>query len=50
LDVLDSVAGIYGHRYTVLSGGITITTYVPALTSASAEINKAAAAASKIAR
>ena len=49
LDVLDASAGIYGHRYTVLSGGITFTTYLPSLTSASALINKAAAAAAKIA-
>jgi basic membrane protein A len=49
LDVLDPNAGIYGHRYSVLSGGITFTTYLPALTSASATINKAAVAASKIA-
>lgn len=48
LDVLDANAGIYGHRYTVLSGGISFTTYLPALTSASAEINKAAAQAAKI--
>ena len=49
LDVLDANAGIYGHRYTVLGGGITFTTYLPALTAASATINKAAATASKIA-
>lgn len=48
LDVLDSVAGIYGHRYTVLGGGITLTTYLPALTAATAEINKAAANAAKL--
>ena len=49
LDVLDSDAGIYGHRYTVLSGGITFTTYLPALTSASGLINKAAGQASRLA-
>ena len=49
LDVLDADAGIYGHRYTVIGGGITFTTYLPALTAASASINKAAATASKIA-
>jgi len=49
LDVLDARAGIYGHRYTVLSGGVTFTTYLPALTSATAEINRAAITASKIA-
>jgi basic membrane protein A len=49
LDVLDPSVGIYGHRYTVLSGGITFTTYLPALTSASSSINRAAVAASKIA-
>jgi basic membrane protein A len=49
LDVLDGNAGIYGHRYTVVGGGITFTTYLPALTAASAAINKAAATASKIA-
>jgi basic membrane protein A len=48
LDVLDSVAGIYGHRYTLLSGGITFTTYLPALTGVTADINKVAATASKI--
>ena len=48
-DVLDADVGIYGHRYTVLDGGITFTTYLPALTAASATINKAAATASKIA-
>ena len=48
LDVLDEIVGIYGHRYTVLEGGITFTTYLPALTAASASINKAAIAASKI--
>ena len=48
LDVLDETVGIYGHRYTVLEGGITFTTYLPALTAASASINKAALAASKI--
>jgi len=48
LDVLDGAAGIYGHRYTVLSGGITFTTYLPALTSATSLINQAAAQASKI--
>jgi len=49
LDVLDADAGIYGYRYTVIGGGITFTTYLPALTAASASINKAAATASKIA-
>ena len=49
LDVLDGNAGIYGHRYTVVGGGITFTTYLPAVTAASAAINKAAATASKIA-
>jgi basic membrane protein A len=49
LDVLDGDAGIYGHRYTVVEGGITFTTYLPALTAATAAINKAAATASKIA-
>jgi basic membrane protein A len=48
LDVLDASAGIYGHRYTVVGGGITFTTYLPALTAASAAINKAAVTASKI--
>jgi basic membrane protein A len=49
LDVLDANAGIYGHRYTVLSSGITLTTYLPSLTTASAEINKAALQAAKLA-
>lgn len=48
LDVLDANAGIYGHRYTVIGGGISFRTYLPTLTAASASINKAAAAASKI--
>lgn len=48
LDVLDADAGIYGHRYTVIGGGITFTTYLPALTAATASINKAAVNASKI--
>jgi basic membrane protein A len=48
LDVLDAAAGIYGHRYTVVGGGITFTTYLPALTAASAAINRAAVTASKI--
>ena len=48
LDVLDASAGIYGHRYTVVGGGITFTTYLPSLTAASAAINKAAVVASKI--
>lgn len=48
LDVLNAEAGIYGQRYTVVGGGITFTTYLPALTAASVSINKAAAAASKI--
>ena len=49
LDVLDASAGIYGHRYTVLGGGITFTTYLPSLSAASSSINKAAANAAKIA-
>jgi basic membrane protein A len=49
LDVLDADAGIYGHRYTVIGGGVTFTTYLPALTAATALINKAAVTASKIA-
>ena len=49
LDVLDPQAGIYGHRYTVVGGGITFTTYLPALTSAAASINRAGLIASKIA-
>ena len=48
LDVLDANAGIYGHRYTVLGGGISFTTYLPALTALTSEINKAAAQAAKI--
>ena len=50
LDAIDEVAGIYGHRYTVLGGGITFTTYLPALTGVTSEINKAAQTASKITR
>lgn len=48
LDVLDADAGIYGHRYTVIDGGVTFTTYLPALTAMTASINKAAAVAAKI--
>jgi basic membrane protein A len=48
LDVIDGAAGIYGHRYTVLGGGISFTTYLPALVSATAQINQAAAQAAKI--
>lgn len=48
LDVLDPSAGIYGHRYTVVGGGITFTTYLPALTAAATAINKAAAVASSL--
>jgi basic membrane protein A len=50
LDSLNGEAGIYGRRYSVLGGGITFTTYLPALTAATAEINKAAMVASKITR
>lgn len=49
LDVLDAKAGIYGHRYTVADGGVTFTTYLPALTAMTARINQAAIAASKLA-
>lgn len=49
LDVLDPQAGIYGHRYTVVGGGITFTTYLPVLTASAAAINRAALSASKIA-
>lgn len=49
LDVLNPDAGIYGHRYTVIDGGISFTTYLPALTAATASINRAAAIAAKIA-
>lgn len=48
LDVLDPIAGIYGHRYTVIDGGITFTTYLPLLTAATPTINKAALSAAKI--
>jgi basic membrane protein A len=48
LDVLDAKAGIYGHKYTVIGGGVSFTTYLPSLTAASAQINQAAAQASKI--
>jgi basic membrane protein A len=50
LDVLDETAGIYGHRYTVNSGGITFTTYLPALTALTADINRAASVAAKLSR
>lgn len=48
LDFIDAKKGIYGQRYTVTGGGITFTTYLPALTAASASINRAAANAAKI--
>lgn len=50
LDALNADAGIYGRKYTVIGGGITFTTYLPALTAATNEINKAALVASKISR
>lgn len=50
LDELDPIAGIYGRQYTVNGGGITFTTYLPALTALTAEINRAAATASKLRR
>lgn len=48
IDVLDATVGIYGHRYTVEGGGISFTTYLPALTAATATINRAAIAAAKL--
>lgn len=50
LDVLDATSGIYGHRYTINTGGITFTTYLPALTALTSEINRAAATAAKLSR
>lgn len=50
LDVLDEAVGIYGHRYTINSGGITFTTYLPALTALTADINRAAVTAAKLSR
>lgn len=50
LDEIDSIAGIYGRQYTVNGGGIIFTTYLPALTALTAEINRAAATASKLRR
>jgi basic membrane protein A len=49
LDVLDPIVGIYGHRYAIAGGGISMTTYLPALTAASARINTAALQGAKIA-
>ncbi len=49
LDVLDPKAGIYGHRYDIKDGGVVLTTYLPALTAASAAINSAALQGAKIA-
>lgn len=49
LDILDPKAGIYGHRYDINDGGVVLTTYLPALTAASAAINAAALQGSKIA-
>jgi basic membrane protein A len=48
LDVLDPKAGIYGYRYGITGGGISITTYLPALTAASGSINAAAVQALKL--
>ena len=48
LDVLDPKAGIYGYRYGITGGGISITTYLPALTAASSAINAAAVQALKL--
>lgn len=48
LDFLDPVAGIYGHRYEINGGGISMTTYLPALTAASARINAAAVQGAKL--
>ena len=48
LDVLDAKAGIYGHRYSINGGGISITTFLPALISATSQINSGAALALKI--
>jgi basic membrane protein A len=49
LDFLDPIVGIYGHRYGLADGGITLTTYLPALTAASEQINTAAVQGSKLA-
>ena len=48
LDVLDPVAGIYGHKYGINGGGIEFKTYLPSLTALSASINTAALQASKL--
>ncbi|CAB4337443.1 unannotated protein [freshwater metagenome] len=48
LDVLDPKAGIYGYRYGITGGGISITTYLPALTASSNAINAAAVQALKL--
>ena len=48
LDTIDSVAGIYGHRYSITGGGIEFATYSPVLVSKQALINAAAANAEKI--
>lgn len=49
LDVLDPLVGIYGHKYGIASGGISMTTYLPALTAATSRINTAALSGAKIA-
>jgi basic membrane protein A len=49
LDVLDPVAGIYGHRYGIIGGGIEFKAYLASLSAMSASINTAAVQASKIA-
>ena len=48
LDVLNEIVGIYGHRYTVTGGGITLKTYLPVLNSSAGLIDLAAIQASKI--
>ena len=48
LDAIDEKAGIYGHRYTVIGGGVTFTTYLPLLNNSTTAINNAATQAAKI--
>lgn len=49
LDILDSVEGIYGHRYGITGGGIEFAIYSTSLQSQQSLINLAAAKAEKLA-
>lgn len=48
LDILDGDKGIYGIRYGISGGAISLTTFLPALTALAPMINKTALAAPKL--